>query len=74
VTTAAEVGAKRPRSGDLDGRTKPALLTRRAGKLGFGALMLVLRSSRKIQGIGLRPTRPAVSSRLGVNHLSVSEH
>jgi hypothetical protein len=35
---------------------------------------LVLRSSRKIQGIGLRPTRPAVSSRLGVNHLSVSEH
>jgi hypothetical protein len=41
---------------------------------GICLIKLVLRSSRKIQGIGLRPTRPAVSSRLGVNHLSVSEH
>jgi multidrug resistance efflux pump len=60
VTTAAEVGAKRPRSGDLGGRPQPASLTRRAGKLGFGALLLAAGLLAFYQQLVVRASRDAV--------------
>jgi multidrug resistance efflux pump len=60
VTTAAEVTAKRPRSPDLRGRSRPALLTRRAGKLGFGALLLAAGLLTFYQQLVVRASRDAV--------------
>jgi uncharacterized OsmC-like protein len=60
VTTAVEVTAKRPRSPDLGGRSKPALLTRRAGKLGFGALLLAAGLLTFYQQLVVRASRDAV--------------
>jgi multidrug resistance efflux pump len=60
VTTAAEVTAKRPRSPDLGGRSRPALLTRRVGKLGFGALLLTAGLLVFYQQLVVRASRDAV--------------
>jgi len=60
VTTAAEVSAKRPRAPDLGRRSKPALLTRRAGKLGFGALLLAAGLITFYQQLVVRASRDAV--------------
>ena len=60
MTTAAEVSAKRPRAPDLGRRSKPALLTRRAGKLGFGALLLAAGLITFYQQLVVRASRDAV--------------
>jgi multidrug resistance efflux pump len=60
VTTAAETTARRPRSPDLGGRSRPALLTRRAGKLGFGALLLAAGLLTFYQQLVVRASRDAV--------------
>jgi multidrug resistance efflux pump len=60
VTTAAEVTAKRPRSPDLGGRSRSALLTRRAGKLSFGALLLAAGLLAFYQQLVVRASRDAV--------------
>jgi multidrug resistance efflux pump len=60
VTTAAEVTAKRPRSPDLGGRGRSALLTRRAGKLSFGALLLAAGLLAFYQQLVVRASRDAV--------------
>ena len=60
MTSAAEVTAKRPRSPDLGGRSRPALLTRRAGKLGFGVLLLAAGLLTFYQQLVVRASRDAV--------------
>ena len=60
MTTAAEVSAKRPRSPALGARTRPALLTRRASKLGFGALLLAAGLLTVYQQLIVRASRDAV--------------
>jgi multidrug resistance efflux pump len=60
VTTAAEVTAKHPRSPDLGGRSRPALLTRRVGKLGFGALLLAAGLFTFYQQLVVKASREAV--------------
>jgi multidrug resistance efflux pump len=60
VTTAAEVTAKRPRSPDLGGRGRSALLTRRAGKLSFGAFLLAAGLLAFYQQLVVRASRDAV--------------
>jgi len=60
VTTAAEISAKRPRSLELGSRNRPALLARRAGKLGFGALLLAAGLFAIYQQLIVRSSRDAV--------------
>ena len=60
MTTAAEVSAKRPLSPDLGGRSRPALLTRRAGKFGIGALLLATGLLTVYQQLIVRASRDAV--------------
>ena len=60
MTTAAEISAKRPRSLELGSRNRPALLARRAGKLGFGALLLAAGLFAIYQQLIVRSSRDAV--------------
>ncbi|HEY2540898.1 MAG TPA: HlyD family efflux transporter periplasmic adaptor subunit [Stellaceae bacterium] len=60
MTTAAEVTAKRPRSPDLGGRSRPALLTRRAAKLACAALLLAAGLVSLYQQLVVRASRDAV--------------
>jgi multidrug resistance efflux pump len=60
VTTAAGVSAQRPRSLDLGGRSRPVLLTRRVGKLCFGALLLAAGLLAVYQQLIVRASRAAV--------------
>ena len=60
MTTAAEVSAQRPRSPHLGARSRPALLTRRVGKLGFGALLLAAGLLAVYQQLIVRASRDAV--------------
>jgi len=60
VTAADEVSVKHPRSADLDARNKRAPLTRRAAKLGFGALLLVAGLLTFYQQLVVRASRDAV--------------
>ena len=60
MTSAAEVGAKRPSSRDLGGRTRPALLTRRAAKLAFGILLLAAGLVISYQQLVVRASRDAL--------------
>lgn len=60
MTSAAEVGAKRPSSRDLGERTRPALLTRRAAKLAFGILLLAAGLVISYQQLVVRASRDAL--------------
>ncbi len=60
MTAADEVSVKHPRSADLDARNKRAPLTRRAAKLGFGALLLVAGLLTFYQQLVVRASRDAV--------------
>ena len=60
MTTAAEVSAKRPRSPEFGGRNRSVLLTRRASKFGFGALLLAAGLLTVYQQLIVRVSRDAV--------------